>query len=511
MKKLVLSAIVLMSATTIAFSKNERKHNRSERELMEVQDTLASENDGYVVSSTDSLQVLLDENILDEGGSLNTDSLTNSEERPEETYTYREYKPKLSSLHIPITINVSLIEKKLNEQFSDLIYEDAVIEDDSLMIRAWKANDFKINYENNVLQYSIPVKIWIKKRFGLGFTHTDQEIEGAINLDLKTIINFSKDWGLLTKTELLKYTWITKPVLKFGIVEIPITPIVDKILDKNRTMLSSTIDKTVKEYVPMAQYIQEVWSMVQDPLDLSATGMKAWLKITPKNLYTTPISGTNGQIKTTIGIQCLSEIYMDHLPAEKEKELSMPQLKMYSNTDEKACVNILADIPYSTIDTIANSMMKGESFGEGRHTIFLDSMEFYGQEDKLVIGVHVHGFINGAVYLSGTPYYEKETSSIRIKEVDYKLKTKNVLAKIVNLFYKKGLKSMIEEKVVISIKENLDWAKEMSRSELFNKELMENVYLNGMLNQLDVDGIYLTSSGLKASINLSGKFSLRIE
>jgi hypothetical protein len=70
---------------------------------------------------------------------------------------------------------------------------------------------------------------------------------------------------------------------------------------------------------------------------------------------------------------------------------------------------------------------------------------------------------------------------------------------------------MIEEKVVISIKENLDWAKEMSRSELFNKELMENVYLNGMLNQLDVDGIFLTPSGLKASINLSGKFSLRIE
>lgn len=505
MKKLILFLLFSLLATQIVSAKRDRGNENKDSSPAEME---AEQGDNKALSI--NLEEITDTSLILDGSIL-IDTITEGEERPDETYIPRVFKPRTSSLHIPISINVSLIEKKLNEQFSDLIYEDAVIEDDSLMIRAWKAFDFKIAYENNVLEYSIPVKIWIKKRFGLGFTHTDQEIEGTINLNLKTIINFSKDWGLLTKTELLKYTWINKPVLKFGIVEIPITSIVDKIINSNKNMLSSTIDNTVKEYVPLAKYIQEVWSMVQDPIDLSSTGMKAWLKITPKNLYTTPISGTNGQIKTTIGIQCLSEIYMDFLPSETQKELSMPQLKMYSNTDEKASINILADIPYSTIDTLANSIMKGEVFGEGRHTIYLDSMEFYGQDDKLVIGVHVHGFINGAVYLSGIPYYEKETSSIRIKEVEYKLKTKNVLAKIVNLFYKKGLKSMIEEKVVISIKENLDWAKEMSRSELFNKELMENVYMNGMLNQLEVDQIFLTQTGLKVSIDMSGKFNLKIE
>ena len=446
--------------------------------------------------------------ILNDTIPIPTDSL---EAQPDEVYEEIVYTPKTSTLHIPITINVSLLEKKLNDRFSDLIYEDNNIEDDSLMIKAWKAKDFKIAYDGNVLSYAIPIKLWIKKRFSLGFTHTDQEIEGSIDLKLKTSINFTKDWNLVTKTDFVEYEWIQKPVLKLGIVDVPITTLVNQILKANKKTLTQKIDETVKKNVPLSQYIHDIWSIVQDPIDVSTEDYKVWLKITPKNLYTTPIAGTAGQIRTTIGIRCLAEVYMDHIPAEKQKELSMPPFKMYNSTDEKVKLNVLADIPYTTIDTLAGNIMTGETFGDGKHQITVDSMTFYGQMDKMIIGVHVHGFINGAIYLSGVPYYEKETSSIRISEVDYKLKTKNILAKVVNLFYKKGLKKMIEENVVISLKDKLEWVKEMSRSELFNRELLDNVYLNGFLNDLDVDAIHLTKDGLKVSINLGGKFSLKVE
>lgn len=444
-----------------------------------------------------------------------TDTITSDsvfyEERPEETYEEVVYTPKQSILHIPININVSLLENKLNENFSGLLYEDNNIEDDSLMIRAWKERDFKISYEQNILNYKIPVKIWIKKRFGLGFTHTDQEIEGTIDIDMKTAINFSKDWGLITKTEMLQYNWIKKPVLKLGIVEIPITSIVDKILKDNKQLLNETVDETVKKYVPLQNYIQEIWESVQNPIDISSSGYKAWIKITPKYIYTTPITGKQGQINTTIGIKCLSEIYMDVPPKSTPKETKMPRFQMFTNTDEQVKVNLLADVPYTTVDSIANDLMKGEQFGEGRHTIIVDSMEIYGQKEKMMIGVHVHGFINGAIYLEGIPYFEQSTTSIRIKDVDYKLQTKNVLAKIVNLFYKKGLKKMIEEKLIISLEDEFVLIKESSRDELFNKKLMENVYMNGMLNQLNVEDIFLTPKGLKIGIILSGKLNVRIE
>ncbi len=441
---------------------------------------------------------------------LATDSVF-YEERPEETYEEVVYTPKQSVLHIPISINVSLLERKLNENFNGLLYEDDNIEDDSLMIRAWKENDFKIAYNQNILNYKIPVKIWIKKRFGLGFTHTDQEIEGTINMEMQTAINFSKDWGLITKTEMLQYNWIKKPVLKLGIIDIPITSIVDKILKNNKQLLNESVDETVKQYVPLQSYIQEIWESIQNPIDISTSGYKAWLKITPKNLYTTPIVGSQGQINTTIGVKCLSEIYMDVPPKAGQKETKMPRFQMYTNTDKQIKVNLLADVPYTTVDSIANDIMRNETFGEGRHTIIVDSMEIFGQKEKMMIGVHVHGFIKGAIYLEGIPYFEKSSTSIRIKDVEYKIKTKNVLAKIVNLFYKKGLKKMIEEKIIISLKDEIALIKDSSRNELFNKELMEDVYMNGMLNEVNVEDIFLTKTGLKIGIVLSGKINVRVE
>ena len=147
----------------------------------------------------------------------------------------------------------------------------------------------------------------------------------------------------------------------------------------------------------------------------------------------------------------------------------------------------------------------------GKKMVVIDSLDIYGQNEKIVIGVGVKGFVNGMVYLHGVPYYESETSSIRIKEVEYELKTKNVFANIANLFYKKGLTRIIEEKLVIPIDEYLNLAKEMGRSELFDMELMENVRMNGLLNELNVDEIFPTANGLKISIFFSGKIKIRVE
>lgn len=432
-------------------------------------------------------------------------------ERPDEVYIEKIFTPQTSTLHIPININVPLLEEKINQHFKDLIYEDNNINDDSLMVKAWKERDFKVSYINNVLNYEIPVKIWVKKRFKLGFTYTDQEIEGSVHLKFSTTINFSKNWEIITHTSITDYEWINNPVLKFGFVSIPIKGIVDVLIKNNKDFIQNTIDKTIRETLPINDYITTIWKKVQDPIPLSFEGMNAWIKATPQALYSTPILGDKGNISTTIGIKCLMELYMGKSPEVKEKQQSLPQLKMYSTTDESFNINILADIPYEVIDTIAKSTLLGDTLEAGKKSVVIDSLEIFGQNEKIVIGVGVKGFINGMVYLQGTPYYEPNTSSIRLKDVEYELDTRNIFANLANLFYKKGLTRMIEENLVIPIEEYLNLAKEMGSSELFDMELMENVKMNGILNKINITEIFPTSKGLKASIFFTGKIKIRVE
>ena len=123
----------------------------------------------------------------------------------------------------------------------------------------------------------------------------------------------------------------------------------------------------------------------------------------------------------------------------------------------------------------------------------------------------VSGFINGKIYLTATPYFDQATSSIKMRDVDYRITTKNVLAKIVNLFYKKGLKKKIEENLVFSLKEELSLVKEMSRSELFNMEVFKNVHVNGFVDKLNVNKIFLTEEGIKVDLDLKGKLNVKMQ
>ena len=367
-----------------------------------------------------------------------------------------------------------------------------------------------ITYDGNELTYRVPIKLWIKKRFDLGITTTDREIEGSISMTFKTKIAFTKDWSIVSDTKIVEYKWIKAPTIKVIGLNIPITTIAEKLIRDNQQDIGKAIDKSIREYIPLKGYVENIWNTVQDPIDISTADYKAWIRTTPKQLYSTPIHGEYGILKTTIGIQCLMEVFMGKTPRNYTKRTAIPPYKQYRETDGNFSINILGDIPFELVDSVAKSIMVGEVFGEGRHQITVDSIEVYGQTTELIIGLEVSGFINGKIYLTGTPYFDQEMSSIRIKDVDYRITTKNILATIVNLVYKKGLKRKIEENMVFSLKEELSLIKEMSRSELFNMEVMKNVRLNGFIEKLNVNKIFLTEEGIKADLDIKGKMTVKM-
>lgn len=485
--------LIFIIAFFLCFQTTEARRNREkvqEPDSVRIDTTVAKELGIEIDTQNDSLIV---------------------EDRPEENYVPVVYTPKTSTLHIPIEINMALMEKIINDNFQGLIYEDNDIEDDSLMIKAWKEKDFKITYDGNELTYEVPIKLWVMKRFDIGITTTDREIEGSISMKFKTKIAFSKNWGIISDTKIVQYEWIKAPTIKVIGLNVPITSIAEKLIKDYQGEIGKAIDKSICEFIPLKSYVENIWSTVQDPIDISTADYKAWIKTTPKQLYSTPIEGQYGILRTTLGIQCLMEVYMGKAPKSNIKTTTIPTYKQYKSTDESFSINILGDIPFEMVDSVAKSIMIGEVFGEGRHEIKVDSIEVYGQNSELVIGLQVSGFINGKIYLTGTPYFNQETSSIQVQDVDYRITTKNVLAKIVNLFYKKGLKKKLEENLVFSLKEELSLVKEMSRSELFNMEVMKNVRLNGFIERLNVNKIFLTEEGIKVDLDIKGKMSLKMQ
>lgn len=447
-------------------------------------------------------------NLILNNDSISTDSM--AVDVPDEEVQEVIYTPKMSHIRVPITINVPTLEEEVNKSFSGLLYEDNDMSGDGMELKAWKAKDFKFSMVDDTLFYKVPIKIWAKKEFDLGITTTIREIEAEIEADFATAIELKSDWKLSSSTKIVSYKWTRRPTIKILGQNMSVGFVADILIKRNKEDITKQLDETISENLPLPVYMQELWSDLQKPIPVSTNGYNAWILTQPEGVSCTPIRGLSNKIKTTIEIDTKVDVYVGKEPKKRYNQ-KLPLLNIQPTLSDNLDLQLLADMPYTMMDSVASSFLVGQTFGEGRKEISVDSIAFYAGGDKLVIALKVSGFINGQLYLEGVPYFDTENVEIRIRDVDYQVKSKNVLVKIVNLFYKKGMKKLIEEKMVINLKEEFFLVKELGNSELFDSKMIPGVKVNGRISDINVNDIFITRESLKIAMEIIGKLHVSME
>ena len=453
----------------------------------------------YAETKQDSIRII---NQVDVNQSYVID--TDTANKPEENYSDFTYTPPISRFNIPVEIDLQSVQLNINKTLSGLIYEDKIIEDDSLKLKVWKNGDFKINFEGDSLTAEIPIKIWAVKRFGIaGFTYTDREVDAQITVTLSSKLQISKSWGIISKSKVVNYKWNRKPTTRVAGFEIPITYIVDKVISDNKRNLELMVDNGIKNGVPTQNYAKDLWAQIQQPIPVAVDSYQAYIRLRPTNILMVPIRGEQGKIKTGFGIECQVDITVGSIPT-RNGDMPLPQCRLNSRMEPGWNLNLLANIPYTTIDTLAMQNLKGEAFGDGKHTIYVDNVKTYGSDDKLAIGLTVHGFINGNIYLTGVPYYDQKDVAIKLKDVSYSLKTRNILHRAINLVIKPILKNKIEKKFELGMKDNFYLIEQMGQAEILNSQWAENVYTTGKITNVEGGDIYITKTGVQAALRIDG-------
>ena len=83
--------------------------------------------------------------------------------KPEASYaTDIVYDKQISYANIPLEIQVADLQNQTNTHLSGLIYEDANLEDDKVMLKVWKEAPIVIKEVNGRLAMELPLKIWAK-------------------------------------------------------------------------------------------------------------------------------------------------------------------------------------------------------------------------------------------------------------------------------------------------------------------------------------------------------------
>jgi hypothetical protein len=424
--------------------------------------------------------------------------------------------PKIkSSLMMPVKIPLAEIGKMINSSVPSLIFQDDSFTDnnnDQFKVRVWKTQPIRLvgGTKQNLL-IEVPLKIWAEKGIGtLGiYTYQNTTFETVMyfNMDL----NFNNNWKITTKTSPMGFKWVTKPILDYGKIKIPISSLVESSLKKQQSDFTKTIDEMMVTQLNFQQYAIMAWNKFSQPFNISEE-YNTWLKITPISVNISPLIFYSNQIEANIGIDTYSETFSGQKPIASPLIKTVANFNSVQTLPQKFLLQTTANIPYSEATAIAEKTFSGKEFDfrEGKSKIKISAIKVFGEHDRIVIEAKTEGTVEGISIISGIPMYDPMKRKIVLTDTKFKLQTKNFLQKTATLLFRGKILNMIENEYGIPTAE-LEDASRKSIEETFNKEYYKGLKMQGKVYKLVPSKIILNPYGITAVIDTEAQLKLAVE
>jgi hypothetical protein len=438
-------------------------------------------------------------------------------DKPKESYLTGAdlYQKELSMVNMPVELDLTQVEDRVNEQIADLLFEDEQKNSgNDFKIKIWKKDLIQINAEDDIFRIKVPLKIWAEaglkfNNFGIQFDQRkDTEFEIDVFFDTRFKIN--ENWQLESQTNANGFDWVKKPILKIGPVQIPLASFVEGILGQQQEEIASQINREIQPNLNIRQYVQNAWVQLQKPMKLSEE-FDAWLKITPQQVLLSPFQGIGKSSRITIGISGFTETFIGREP-EQVVNKELPALQLVDSISNQFVIGLSGEIGHKTIENILREHLLNQEFtyNNGKQQVQVKSINIYGQDRNLVLAAQLEGSVKGKIYLKGQPYFDELSQSIRFKNLDYDLDTKNKLVKTASwLAHGKFIKTM-EEKLNFPLGSQMKDATLAIEQALDNFKIAEGIYLNGELEELTPSEVYITPKNVITTVYARGRSNMVI-
>ncbi len=421
-----------------------------------------------------------------------------------------------SYINLPVTIKLKDIENQTNTILNGLIYEDKNIEDDNIQMQIWKSSPILIRNSNSQegekITTILPLKAKIKYRFGtktMGVELYDTRefnLNGVITLNSEVTLN---NWKLNTKTNLKSLDWKESPTMTVFGKNMPITYLINPAIKLFKEKIEQSIDDAIEKSMDFKPNVISAIEKLSNPFQLNKE-YQSWLRIIPLEIYSTTSHLKKDSFLLQLGMKCNMETLIGPKPESKFDQKKIT-LKSVSKIPNKIQTNIVAVSTYQDASALIKKNFAGQEFTSGSKKVFVQDVNLWHKDGKMVIALDLSGSVSGTVYLSGFPKYNEITKEIYFDELDYVLDTKNKLLRAANWMAQGMVLKKIQENCRYSIKPNLDEGKTTMMKYLSNYSPMPGVFVNGKMDDIQFQKIQLTKNAIIAFVKANGDVNVIID
>lgn len=242
--------------------------------------------------------------------------------------------------------------------------------------------------------------------------------------------------------------------------------------------------------------------------DVYAIPNVGYFSLHPKKLRMQNINAKDDLLNITIGISATPVVSFEKTEATPS---AVPNL---SNTNNAGGFNIYleAALQYDSLSNVLNGYLVNKQFdvGEGifKKHIVVQHTDVSGDENgNMNIRVVFTGSFDGTAYFVGKPVYNAEKKTIEVQNLDYDLKTKNVLLKTAKWLFNNKIISELKNYTSFDLSQYYDTASQTLNTWL-NREWTKGIRGNGSVTDLKLTSVYALPQHLLIRSNCVGKLNV---
>ncbi|MHC2993570.1 hypothetical protein OB13_19045, partial [Pontibacter sp. HJ8] len=313
----------------------------------------------------------------------------------------------------------------------------------------------------------------------------------------------------------------TKPYIELGPLKIGLARFVEPALKQQMNLIARHLDKEIQSRLNIRQYVADTWTRMQQPVKLD-NNLNAWLRVEPQEVRMAPLYAHDGSLHTRLGITSYIHVTTDGKP-QAQINPNLPRLILDNRMRDDIQIGLTATVPYAHASSMLQQQVKNQTytFDDGKSQVTVKDAAITPGGEQLVLMLDVDGKtkaglftkkLTGKIYLRGTPYYDPQTASIKLRDIDYDLDTKDRLLSTASWLAKNKFKEMIQSEVDIPVQRQLTDVRNLLQHTLDQSGRMhESVLLRGAVNELVLETIYLSPTGIQAIVHASGSLTATVD
>ena len=189
------------------------------------------------------------------GGGTATTVTQSNPEAPKESYLYKgkQVEKNVSTIGIPFEITMADVERQINANIKDLVFEDNSMEDnnyDNFMCKVYKRDNIVVTTQNEAFTFNVPLRVWAKVGYKvMGMSIPPQELNFEFNVKFGSKFSIAPNWEANVQSFPIGYDWIKKPTVRLAGFDISVAGLVERALNSKQDAILKALDDAVRKNV----------------------------------------------------------------------------------------------------------------------------------------------------------------------------------------------------------------------------------------------------------------------